>query len=372
MNAPAPAIALALSPTAATTSRTPTPSLEDIAAESSAFARSLEPADLAACRDLAKALRGSCAVPMISRGRDPNTNRLLPREPMSEADILGVQLLGRSLGLGVMQALNGIHVVEGRVTLAARTMTALVRQSPSCVYLECEESTHERCTFVTRRRGSTREQRITWTLDDARRAGLLPGRDGSNWQKYPAAMLRARASADLCGMVYSDVLLGLSSTEELADEPDATIERIGQRVDLEETKRRGEAEAAAAAAAAAPPKAAPSESKEKSVDRFRARLAAAQDGAELDRITAEIGATKGELSKDERAALRAVLVERRAAVMSKAAPAPAPAPATAPPAATAAAPLPVAAPEPVPSDVDEELDRLADQYGAAREPGQEG
>lgn len=127
--------------------------------------------------------------------------------------VLAAMLTGHELGIGPMQALSKIHVIEGRPTMSAELMRALVLSAGHD--LAIEESTVTKCTVVGRRHNSERDTRITWTLDDAKRAGL----DGKqNWRRYPREMLLARATAALCRAVFSDVLAGISySLEELTD-----------------------------------------------------------------------------------------------------------------------------------------------------------
>lgn len=121
-------------------------------------------------------------------------------------------MTGLELGLTPMQALLGIHLVEGKPVIAADTLVAVVRRSRACKVWRTVESTAERCTIETLRDGDAEPVFRTWTLDDARRAGLLTK---TIWQKYPRAMLRHRCAADLAREVYPDVVLGMYDPEEL-------------------------------------------------------------------------------------------------------------------------------------------------------------
>lgn len=125
-------------------------------------------------------------------------------------------LFGDELGLGPMQSLAKIDVIDGRAAPKAELARALVLGAGHELWIE--ESTSQRCTVVGRRRGSTNEQRVTWTMDDAKRAGL----DGKqNWRKWPRAMLVARASAELCRNSFSDCLGGITLfAEEVSDDLD--------------------------------------------------------------------------------------------------------------------------------------------------------
>lgn len=127
--------------------------------------------------------------------------------------VLACILTGYEVGIGPLQSLAKIHVIEGRPAMAAELMRALALRAGHEIWIE--ESNTTRCVIAGCRAGSSRETRITWTKDDAKRAGL----DGrNNWRKYPTAMLLARASAQLCRAIFPEVLAGISYTiEELED-----------------------------------------------------------------------------------------------------------------------------------------------------------
>jgi hypothetical protein len=127
--------------------------------------------------------------------------------------VLACILMGNEVGVGPMQALSKIHVVDGRPAMAAELMRALAFRAGHEIWVE--ESNIARCTVAGSRAGSSREFRFTWTMDDAKRANLS---GKNNWRHYPAAMLLARASAALCRAMCPEVLAGISYTiEELED-----------------------------------------------------------------------------------------------------------------------------------------------------------
>lgn len=121
-------------------------------------------------------------------------------------------LYGREVGFPPMTALSQIHVIEGRPSMSAEGMRALVLAAGHD--LEVLESDGAHCRMRGKRARSSVWTGLTWTLDDGRRAGLL-GRD--NWRKYPRAMLVARCTGDLCRMVFPDVIHGFRTIEEAED-----------------------------------------------------------------------------------------------------------------------------------------------------------
>lgn len=127
--------------------------------------------------------------------------------------VLACILAGHEAGISPMQALSKIHIIEGRPAMASELMRALVLQHGH--ELDYEEVSTTKVVAAGRRRGSERWTKVTWTMDDAKRGGLD---QKQNWRKWPRAMLIARATAELCRLVFPDVLAGISYTvEELSD-----------------------------------------------------------------------------------------------------------------------------------------------------------
>jgi len=118
-------------------------------------------------------------------------------------------LYAREVGLGPMQGLTQLHNVEGKVGMSAEAMRALVLQAGH--EIDFPELTSARVTMRGRRRGQDAWTSVTWTLDDAKRAKLV---GKFNWQAYPRHMLQARATADLCRLIFADVIHGLVAIEE--------------------------------------------------------------------------------------------------------------------------------------------------------------
>lgn len=131
-----------------------------------------------------------------------------------------VMALGSDMHMSVSQSLRGIQVIEGKPCPTADCLVACVLRSGLAEYFVEVETTADRSTWETKRKGEPRPRRSTFSMEDARQAGLI--RQGGNWQKYPQRMLKARAKAFLARDVYPDLTLGLYTPEELGDE---TIDR---------------------------------------------------------------------------------------------------------------------------------------------------
>ena len=134
--------------------------------------------------------------------------------------VLSTVMLGRELGLPAMAALRSVHIIEGKHSLSADLMVALVLKSGLAEYFQLVESTDKICTFTTKRKGAPKATSMTYSIAQAEQAGLLfvrPGKQPGNWQKIPKQMLRARCKSELARLEYPDLLAGLYTPEELRD-----------------------------------------------------------------------------------------------------------------------------------------------------------
>jgi hypothetical protein len=119
-------------------------------------------------------------------------------------------LAGRELGIGPFAAMSDIHLVDGTPVVGARILAALVRQSPVYDYKVVEWS-NERCSIDFYRHGEKLEPTVTFTADDAKRAGLdRPGADGtpSSHTRFPRNMNFARAMSNGVGLHCPDLTAG--------------------------------------------------------------------------------------------------------------------------------------------------------------------
>lgn len=140
-------------------------------------------------------------------------------------EILACIATGRELGLGDLESLRMIYIVDGKPTLSAEVMTKLARRQGHSIQAEYGEG---RVTVHGKRADNGDEMTVTWTMSMAKRAGL----DGkANWTKYPESMLWARAVSQLARMLFPDVLGGVSHTP---DEVELTAEqRVDEATDVE-------------------------------------------------------------------------------------------------------------------------------------------
>ncbi len=131
---------------------------------------------------------------------------------------------GMELGLSAIQSLRGIWVLNGRPSLGAELMVALCLRHPECERFELVASSLQAATWRTVRRGH--ETKLTWTMDQAQKAGLA---GGTVWKAYGETMLRWRCASALAKLVYPEMMMGLLSTEEASsiNERKAPVEMVG-------------------------------------------------------------------------------------------------------------------------------------------------
>lgn len=126
-------------------------------------------------------------------------------------------LYGREVQLPPMTALGNVNVIKGRPGLSAVIMRAQVLAAGHDI--RQDESNNALCTLSGRRRGTDYWQTVTYTIDDARQAGHM---SNVQYTKNPRRMLRARATSELCELMFADVVRGMPSFEEL-DELDDDV-----------------------------------------------------------------------------------------------------------------------------------------------------
>lgn len=123
--------------------------------------------------------------------------------------VLACVLYGAELGLGPMQSLNSIHVIEGRTAMSPELMRAMVARHGHRI--DVIENSNTACEVKGIRADTGSSATVRWTMEDAKMAGLV---GKNNWKTYPRAMLLARATSELCRIVFPDVIAGLSYTPE--------------------------------------------------------------------------------------------------------------------------------------------------------------
>lgn len=157
---------------------------------------------------------------------------------------------GSMLGIHPIAALQGVNVIEGKPTLSPALMTALIRRAGHRIRVTVDgtvgEGTLKAVARLWRADEPDEPYTCTWDLDRAERAGLvtvtrdertgrttLRARSSSGkvlpWEAYTEAMLKARATSEVCRDAAEDVLMGAHYTPE---ELGAIVDGEGEVVDV--------------------------------------------------------------------------------------------------------------------------------------------
>lgn len=130
------------------------------------------------------------------------------------ANVLYALEYGATIGIGTMAAITGVHVIDGKPSASAGLISALVRRAGHKLRQRIERDERGNpigvCEIV-RCDDPDYTYRSEWTLERAAKAKLT-GKDV--WQKYPEAMLKARAITECARDACEEVLFGLHYTPE--------------------------------------------------------------------------------------------------------------------------------------------------------------
>lgn len=130
-----------------------------------------------------------------------------------KANLMACIIMGESLGVHPMQAIQNICVINGMPSVWGDLALALVKKHPDCVDI-IEERIENGWRCTSKRKGKKDVVR-EFTLDDAKKAKLT-SKDGV-WQYYPDRMLQMRARGFSIRDQFPDALRGLKIAEEIID-----------------------------------------------------------------------------------------------------------------------------------------------------------
>lgn len=169
--------------------------------------------DIEKYEKVARTVCNTVALPEWIRGEKVD-GQWRGRPPAEQEKIaLSVILAGAELGLPPMVSLRHIFLVEGKVGLSAEIMLSLIIQAG--VKVTWLAMTAEKATIRLQRPGKDPFE-MSWTIEEAKKANLV-GEKKVNWNRYPAAMLRARAISAAARAHCPDITNGCYSREEMED-----------------------------------------------------------------------------------------------------------------------------------------------------------
>lgn len=131
-----------------------------------------------------------------------------------EGGLLCMMLYARELGLPALQCLfGGMNNIQGKIEITPRLMNTMIRKAGH--RLEIQESSETCCKIKGTRHDTKEEYSATFTLDEAKKAGLV--RSGGGWEKYASDMLFARCLSRLARRLFADVISSSYVEGELTD-----------------------------------------------------------------------------------------------------------------------------------------------------------
>lgn len=164
-------------------------------------------------------------------------SKKLPSHVKSVEEAFTIAQMGKELGFPIMQSFHYILPIQGRLSLSAKAIGAILRRGGVSfktiedgvyVYPNGEVTPYgkegaidRRTTILFKRNGEEEEVSFCWT--DATSMGLT---SKDNWKKMPKEMLWARCLSKGANRVAADLLLGLYSSDELFDSFDVSEKHV--------------------------------------------------------------------------------------------------------------------------------------------------
>ena len=105
------------------------------------------------------------------------------------------------------------HVINGQIAMKSEAMLSGLMDAGwdvDWIQFDAQAAIADFCK-------GQKKVRISFTTEDAKLAGLLPAKPGSGWQKFPAAMMRARLVSLATRMLDPRITQGRYCVEEVSD-----------------------------------------------------------------------------------------------------------------------------------------------------------
>jgi hypothetical protein len=145
-----------------------------------------------------------------------NSGLFTDARDLSKAIVKAV--FGEELGIGPGASMVGVHIIEGKPSLSANLLGTLVKRSERYDYRPKETTAGK--AMVEFYQDGEPVGLSGFTIEEAEQAGLIRAKSG--WEKFPKAMLFARALSQGVRMYCPDVTAG---------SPAYTPEELGAEID---------------------------------------------------------------------------------------------------------------------------------------------
>lgn len=130
----------------------------------------------------------------------------------SQAQAVVKILYGQELGISPVQSMMSVHIINGKPGPSGGLVATLIKRSGRYNY-RILEATNTVCRIEFFEQGQSLGP-VEFTLEDAKKAGLLEGPTKANWSKYPADMLFNRCITRGARRHCADVFGGPVYTDE--------------------------------------------------------------------------------------------------------------------------------------------------------------
>lgn len=154
---------------------------------------------------------------------------MLPKHIKTPSQALLISLKGAEyFGWGAMRSLDSMFVVAGRVELTADAIHSLIKERCPEAAIEVVSSSPQGVTLKARRHAEDSWLEVSFSMDDAVRAGLDKG---ENWRKYPEDMCFARCISRLRRRKFPEVAAGCYVRGEIdTSKQDVNVEQVQAEV----------------------------------------------------------------------------------------------------------------------------------------------
>lgn len=153
---------------------------------------------------------------------DKSGKRQFPDDETRITEMEIAYVYGRSLGLNLFSSLKYIAVINGQPCAWGDALVALVQASGELTgfseWIDGEKD--NRVAFCRMQRKNGTDITKTFSVQNAKDAGLWNNEKKKVWNQYPDIMLAARARGFCIRAVFADILQGLITKEEAEDYPE--------------------------------------------------------------------------------------------------------------------------------------------------------
>lgn len=156
----------------------------------------------------------------------------------SPEQAIATMLKGYELGFGLTASFEFVKVIQGKPEVIPRGALALLHNNPHIEKIEIKRLADEQGNFVgyetTMRRDNGFEYTARWTMEDARRAGLV--KPDSGWEKYPENMCLWRSVGFCADVVAPDITAGLTTLMKMPEAYGVALDESGDVIDVQDAQ----------------------------------------------------------------------------------------------------------------------------------------